>query len=65
MMLFGGAFIFLLPETHSQKLPDTIDDVETAPTAAKEKPCSIPGTELETMIKTCALDENNDIQLNV
>ena len=51
MMLLGGALLLLLPETHEQKLPDVIDDVEQPQSDASIVSGEVPCAEQELMEK--------------
>jgi len=61
MMLLGGALLLLLPETHQQKLPDVINDVEQSQSDTSTVSGGVPCVEQELIAKVSTLNDENDV----
>ena len=61
MMLLGGALLLLLPETHQQKLPDVINDVEHSQSDTSTVSGAVPCVEQELIAKVSMPNDENDV----
>ena len=61
MMLLGGALLLLLPETHQQKLPDVINDVEHSQSDTSTVSGAVPCVEQELIAKVSTPNDENAV----